>query len=450
MATEKGKETRKMMFYVGGAAAIVALMAGYWIFGSSDKGATGESQVKAQGLEGGTGQDKRNDPQYTKLLTEWNVDKSDKAAMTGDSFISRLSASNPVAVNTGSKQAPPQYSWENGKTTTKNNQQENDAAAKERERQAKAVAELLKKIDEGKKPVTTGVALATALGGEGNDKNGGAFSGWTTSVYPQAPKEDAGNKQGEKDKVKDKGARLVSAYTLIPAVLDTAMDSDDQNSIAIAHVPTGEQAGAKFYSGQNRLAGDGIRIHFTGMELHGVQCKVDAYGVASDSLRAAVSTNVNNRWFSRIILPAFANGLGRTGQLYADSNSQMIITDGGNAIRSTGTPDGKAVAGTIIGGMGEQAGRVMADDAARLPIKQVTVDRNQLIGIQFVAPVYESDCGENFDKANEKTQQAEQQATPTLTSAPAQQMPPQAPNYPTQNYPSYPGYGYGASNPYYR
>ncbi len=68
----------------------------------------------------------------------------------------------------------------------------------------------------------------------------------------------------------------------------------------------------------------------------------------------------------------------------------MIITDGGNAYRSTGTPDGKAVAGTIIGGMGEQAGRVLADDAARLPIKQVTVDRNQLIGIQFVAPVYES------------------------------------------------------------
>ncbi|WP_245170000.1 conjugal transfer protein TraO [Enterobacter hormaechei] len=227
------------------------------------------------------------------------------------------------------------------------------------------------------------------------------------------------------------------------------MDSDDQNSIAIAHVPTGAQAGAKFYSGQNRLAGDGIRIHFTGMELNGVQCKVDAYGVASDSLRAAVSSNVNNRWFSRIILPAVANGLGRTGQLYADSNSQMIITDGGNAYRSTGTPNGKAVAGTIIGGMGEQAGRVLADDAARLPVKQVTVDRNQLIGIQFVAPVYESDCGENMENAS--AEQAQQQATPTLTSVPPQQMPqPPAPNYPQQNFPSYPGYGYGSSNPYYR
>ena len=171
--------------------------------------------------------------------------------------------------------------------------------------------------------------------------------------------------------------------------------------------------------------------------------------MASDSLRAAVSSNVNNRWFSRIILPAVANGLGRTGQLYADSNSQMIITDGGNAYRSTGTPDGKAVAGTIIGGMGEQAGRVLADDAARLPVKQVTVDRNQLIGIQFVAPVYESDCGENMENAS--AEQAQQQATPTLSSVQPQQMPqPPAPNYPQQNFPSYPGYGYGSSNPYYR
>lgn len=66
-------------------------------------------------------------------------------------------------------------------------------------------------------------------------------------------KPDAEKQQGAKNKVKDKGARLVSAYTLVPAVMDTAMDSDDQNSIAIAHVPTGAQAGAKFYSGQTVL-----------------------------------------------------------------------------------------------------------------------------------------------------------------------------------------------------
>ncbi len=44
--------------------------------------------------------------------------------------------------------------------------------------------------------------------------------------------------------------------------MDTAMDSDDQNSIAIAHVPNWSAGRRQFYSGQIRLAGDGIRIHF--------------------------------------------------------------------------------------------------------------------------------------------------------------------------------------------
>lgn len=83
MATDKGKETRKMMLYVGGAAAVVALLGGYWLFGSSDEPATGGSQVKAQGLEGKTGREKANDPQYNKLLNEWNADNSEKAALTG-------------------------------------------------------------------------------------------------------------------------------------------------------------------------------------------------------------------------------------------------------------------------------------------------------------------------------------------------------------------------------
>ncbi|WP_242663228.1 hypothetical protein [Enterobacter roggenkampii] len=65
MATDKGKETRKMMLYVGGAAAVVALLGGYWLFGSSDEPATGGSQVKAQGLEGKTGREKLMIPNTT-------------------------------------------------------------------------------------------------------------------------------------------------------------------------------------------------------------------------------------------------------------------------------------------------------------------------------------------------------------------------------------------------
>ncbi|VCY81168.1 hypothetical protein BANRA_05005 [Escherichia coli] len=78
-------------------------------------------------------------------------------------------------------------------------------------------------------------------------------------------------------------------------------------------------------------------------------------------------------------------------------------------------------------------------------MKQVTVDRNQLIGIQFVAPVYESDCGENMENAS--AEQA-QQATPTLSSVQPQQMPqPPAPITLSKTFQATPATG---SNPYYR
>ena len=98
--------------------------------------------------------------------------------------------------------------------------------------------------------------------------------------------------------------------------MDTAMDSDDQNSIAIAHVPTGAQAGAKFYSGQNRLC---RRWYSNSLHRHGAErSAVESMRMAGFRL-ARGRFQCNNRWFSRIILPAVANGLGRTGQLYADS-----------------------------------------------------------------------------------------------------------------------------------
>lgn len=90
-----------------------------------------------------------------------------------------------MAVDYGTKAPPPKYSWESSAKPSGDNSKANDAEQKERERQAKAVATLLQKIDQARTPVVTGVALATSLGAEGNDKNGGTFSGWTDSVYPQ-------------------------------------------------------------------------------------------------------------------------------------------------------------------------------------------------------------------------------------------------------------------------
>nr|WP_269966585.1 hypothetical protein [Klebsiella pneumoniae] len=66
-----------------------------------------------------------------------------------------------MAVDYGTKAPPPKYSWESSAKPSGDNSKANDAEQKERERQAKAVATLLQKIDRARTPVVTGVALAT-------------------------------------------------------------------------------------------------------------------------------------------------------------------------------------------------------------------------------------------------------------------------------------------------
>jgi len=454
--TEKGTDFTKIGVIAGGVI-VVAIIGGYYVFSPSEVDTASSSLSTSNPSAGGNLGRERTDPNYNRLLQTFNAQHSERADQTGNSFISTLEASNPTAVDVTDKQVAPKYNWQE-KTQPQSKSDSGSSNDKEKAKQQKehdkAIDAVLAKLDQNRTPVA-GAQLASAWGGSGSgggaqNPNGGgqsgignggnAFSGWTQSVYPQPASvaQNGGTEKAQGNK-KSKGARLISAYKRIPAIVDNAMDSDDLNSPTTAHVPLGDQKGATFYSQDNRLAGAGIRVHFTGMEWNGVECKVDAYSVDAETLKASIASDVNDRWFTHVIVPAVANGIGRTGQLYEDSNSQMILTDNGNAYRSTGTPNGKAIAGTIIGGIGEQTGRVLEQQASRTPFRQVTVDPNKLIGIQFAAPVYESDCGEGILSQDNNAPATQQQAAPQQIQAIAPQQP-QQPQYAPQAYPQYPDY----------
>lgn len=457
--TEKGTDLKKIGVMAGGVV-IVAIIGGYYFFAPSDVD-TASSDIKSiNPSTGGNLGRERTDPNYNRLLQTFNTQGAERADQTGSSFISTLEASNPSDVDVSDKPDKPQYNWNQQqqqrqvKQASGNN--DNGEKAKQQKEKDKAIDAMLAKLDSNRTPVA-GAQLASAWGDSGQSggtqnqnggnqsgagTNGNAFSGWTQSVYPQPASiaQNSGTGNAKEQGKQSKGARLISAYKRIPAIVDNAMDSDDLNSPTTAHVPLGDQKGATFYSKENRLAGAGIRVHFTGMEWNGVECKVDAYSVDAETLKASIASDVNDRWFTHVIVPAVANGIGRTGQLYEDSNSQMILTDNGNAYRSTGTPNGKAIAGTIIGGIGEQTGRVLEQQATRTPFRQVTVDPNKLIGIQFAAPVYESDCGEGILSQNNNAPSTQQQEEPQQLNAVAPQ-PQQQPQYAPQPYPQpYPDY----------
>lgn len=149
-----------------------------------------------------------------------------------------------------------------------------------------------------------------------------------------------------------------------------------------------------------QLAGDGVSIHFTKMTWNQDTWRVDVWAAMPDSLQSSVASSVNNRYATRILLPAIAHGLGLGGQLYASANTQ-ILSNGMSTIEGrVGMPDGKAVAGTILGGAAQQAGQVVANDAQKLPVKQVIVERGQSIALLFMSAVKESDRETNTPTEN--------------------------------------------------
>lgn len=185
--------------------------------------------------------------------------------------------------------------------------------------------------------------------------------------------------------------KILDDFIRIPALLGTDLDTDE-NSEVVASVPSGPYQGLTVYAHGYKRINESIDMTFTIMKWRGRSYKITAKAIDPNTLRSALSGEVNNRYFTRIILPAIAAGIGRTGQLYEQSSAQNIITPQGGVIQTyPSTPDGTAVLGTMIGGMGETAGKVLAQDAAQMPTKQVLIPKNGTIGIQFMAPVLSTD-----------------------------------------------------------
>jgi len=110
------------------------------------------------------------------------------------------------------------------------------------------------------------------------------------------------------------------------------------------------------------------------------------------SSRTALSGDVHHHYFARIVLPALANGIGNTAQMFATAGAQNIVTSQGGVISTNPTtPSVRNIAGTFVGGAGQSAGQVLSQEAAQIPVKQTIVPKDEMIGIQFIGSVTAAD-----------------------------------------------------------
>lgn len=185
---------------------------------------------------------------------------------------------------------------------------------------------------------------------------------------------------------------IVAPYALTFAQLLTELDTDEA-SVVRAVVPNGQPyGGARLYApGYKRLNND-VDLTFDAMVYQGKAYKITAKPLDLETSRSSLSGEVHHHYFARIVIPAIANGIGATGQQFAQAGQQAVVTpQGGMIITSPESPSGRNIAGTFVGGIGQSASQVLTQATSQIPFKQTIVAKNEIIGIQFIGAVLASD-----------------------------------------------------------
>ncbi|MFS9421455.1 conjugal transfer protein TraO [Citrobacter sp. C411] len=384
-AASDGKKTLALI----GVAVIIVAAAGYLGWGWMQQSAVPDSQYNLNRVANNAPVSAQESRQYRELLKLSNQQGAQAAESEGNSFVASLSESQqtddtpviprvaPVPVTLNTQVDPSQY--ETGQQVGLNDEQKQQ------------VTNLLTQLNA--RWQTSDMQLAAAFGSEGQDGQS-PFSQWAQSVPGLVSSPPQPVTQGAAGTAATTATSRINIPGLsrYPGTIDTAIDSDNPESKVIAVIPAGKLQGAQLAAPNVQLAGDGVIVNFKTLAFKGMTCTIDAYAQDDETQRSSIASDVNHRYVTRIILPALANGLGKVGQLYEDSNTQILTTNSGTVTGRTGTPDSKAVAGVIAGGIGQQTAQVMTQDASRLPVTQVNVDRRQVVSILFMKPVTDKDC----------------------------------------------------------
>ncbi|ABO60449.1 conjugal transfer protein TraO (plasmid) [Burkholderia vietnamiensis] len=422
--SDVGRQSKVVAIGVIVAVAAIGYIAATYFADSSRK----QSQISNLQTQG-RGTPTKESEQYSQVLDKYNRAKATDAEQSGQSYLSVLSSrtsnvpEQPASAPQAQPQAQPQVVYYQQPAQQQNPQQD--------QQRQKEVTDQMQGLMANWAPVAHGTARVST------DSVDYAKS-LTRVSASEATQQAAAAAAAAAAKVK-----VVDDFALIPAMLQTAIDTDE-NSVVRAYIPSGQYAGAVLFAMGYKRITNTVDMTFSYMKWQGRSYKITAKAMDQDTMRTALSGEVNNRYFSRIIIPAIAMGIGRTGQLFEQSAAQNIITPQGGVIQTyPSTPKWSAVGGTIAGGMGNQAGQVLANDAANMPVKQVLIPKDTPIWIQFIGPVLASDDVAAGATGPTQPVQPMQPGTDPLGAVgqPASQPPRQ--NFP----PTAPNGGYG-STPY--
>lgn len=209
----------------------------------------------------------------------------------------------------------------------------------------------------------------------------------------RAAEADNADAAANKDAAERKGKLVVSAGSIYYAQMLTEANSDVPGPI-MAQVLTGPFAGGRAI-GEFQTTRNYLIVSFKTIAFKNKNIAVNILALDPESTLGGVATEVDPRYFSRVLLPAAAAFLSEYGKVISTPSSTVAVTgaSGGTTTTDTQKPTTKDA---MYAGIGEGMDRIAQfTDQEGASIKRlVRFEVGAPMGLFFVDPVYESNMKE--------------------------------------------------------
>lgn len=178
-----------------------------------------------------------------------------------------------------------------------------------------------------------------------------------------------------------KGAAFVRAGTIVPAVLETAINSDEPGPV-LARIVTGPLAGARLI-GSMKTANETIVVQFTTLSIPGAKgsFRINTYAVDPDSSNTGLASDVNHHYLARYGLGLAAAFISGYGEAVQSLGSSSVVSNG--TVVSTSDLNNKQIAESALGKVGQKLGSNIDRDT-NIPTT-VKVNSGISIGVLFMS-----------------------------------------------------------------
>lgn len=196
-----------------------------------------------------------------------------------------------------------------------------------------------------------------------------------------------GSYSSQKDAQEQKKKRNVvaKAGTILNAVLETSVNSDEPSPI-LAKIVSGPLRGTRVI-GSTQLVGEKVMLSFSSANIPGVQesIRFSAVAIDPDTNRTAIASSVNNHYLQRYGFLIATSFLGGWSKAVAANNSQTTVTGDGIVVVS---PKNDLTASQInrqaIGSVGEEFADI-AKKNAQSNAPTVKVNSGVAIGLLIMS-----------------------------------------------------------------